>query len=145
MSCGSILGGTLIVLLLIEITVGIGNVIGAVVILSPFVLIAYIFIKVWLRRKDKAETEKRSKKQKEIENRHYSTHRYHDSGYKTRPIVTGDHFMVHYELACENSMYLYCKYANTSVCANCRRRKEHRNKGSFYYGVSESCRTPNWD
>lgn len=100
------------------------------------------------KRYEKSQREQREKEKRAEDargDRYYNSNRFFRDGYKNRPVITGDHFCSSngqtYDI--DSSMYRYCKYANTAICANCTRRKEKTIHGEYFYGVSSECKEYN--
>lgn len=128
------------VIILIVGLIGTSDIIKILIIGIPLLIIGYILIKKFLDKSDS----KYSSEQKEYDDKYFNTMKYFDQGYSTRPMITGDYFASSYETYTFSSSNRYCKYANTSNCANCLRRQEHKIDNLFYYGVSYNCKEYNY-
>lgn len=86
---------------------------------------------------DRDAREKKIKTDK-IEGQYYNRTRHHSQNYNERPVITGDYFKSSWETMDDSSHY--CQYANSTTCANCARRKEHKKNDLYFYGVSDKCK-----
>ena len=129
--------GILLVVLLICALIGTENILKFLVI-GIFVFIIGYFI---LKEIGDGHTHEKEKEKKVIQNRYYNRTRHHSQSYSERPIVTGDYFKSSWQTQqVSESDWQYCQYANSTTCANCARRKEHKKDDLYYYGVSDKCK-----
>ena len=127
-------------IILIVGLIGPANILKVLVIGIPLLIVFCLLVKKLIDKLDaKYSTEENS-----CVDRYFNLGEHFEQGYSSRPVVTGDYFSSSYQTYTFTSTYRYCKYANTSNCANCSRRAEHKSiDNQFYYGVSYNCKEYN--
>ncbi len=113
-----------------------------IVIVLAIGIILAIVIGILLKKScDKWDAQERSD-ERDYRNQYFNTAEYFKEGSITRPPITNDYFYREFDFRAIN--YFYCRYANTSNCMNCSRRKEHKIYDQYYYGVSDNCKEYNY-
>lgn len=128
--------GVIFVIILVCALIGTENIITILAIGIPAAIVIFVAYQIWSWKSAKED----EKKEDEVY-RSTCWNGYFNQVYATRPMVTGDY----YKWSPENDKYSrnYCKYANSSNCANCSRRREQQKDGLYYYGASSDCWTLN--
>lgn len=117
----------LFVIIILIAIIGVDNILKFILIAGGIALLIFIVWKIYDNASITSSISRTNYQQMEYKKSYFA------EGHEVRPPVTGDYFKYSY-----GAERWTCQYNNTSICANCSRREEHKINDLYYYGSSYS-------